>query len=168
MATPQELSDRYRKISGLRLRQAQEELEVRKDYSQASEKAWGAVAEAVKAYGVRRGWNHYHHGLLRDVSTQVSLEFGRPRLRDLFAYADSIHNNFYEHRFDREEVQFYLDRCREYLSLLAALSQARQPRFTPGTVEQENRLERLTRYDRRQEIDAALDINDLPPVEPEE
>ena len=38
------------------------------------------------------------------------LEFGRPRLRELFAYADSIHNNFYEHRFDREEVQFYLER----------------------------------------------------------
>ena len=167
MATPKELSDRYLKISALRLEQAHEELEARKDYSQASEKAWGAVAEAVKAYGVRRGWNHYHHGLLRDISTQVSLEFGRPRLRELFAYADSIHNNFYEHRFDREEVQFYLERCRELLDIVDALSQARQRRFTPGTVEQENRLERLTRYDQREEIDAALDIDDLPPVQPE-
>ena len=49
------------------------------------------------------------------------------------------------------------------LDILDALIQARQRRFTPGTVEQENRLERLTRYDQRAEIDAALDINDLPP-----
>ena len=63
MATREELSNRYLELSRKYMRQAQEELD-RGDWSQASEKAWGAAAESLKATAAQRGWNHRNHGLL--------------------------------------------------------------------------------------------------------
>ncbi len=48
------------------VRQAQEEFD-KGDRLQASEKAWGAAAHAVKAVAASRGWNHNSHRLLFDV-----------------------------------------------------------------------------------------------------
>ena len=145
MATPKELSDRYLEISALSLRQAQEELAVRKDYAQACDKVWRAVAEALKAGAVLRGWNHKSHPLLRDIATQLYMEFGRRQVIDLFGVLENAHTNFYEHRFDRDEVQLHLDRGRELVAELEIIRQSPQRRFTPDNREQERRLERLTR-----------------------
>ncbi len=145
MATPKELSDRYLEISALSLRQAQEELEIRKDYAQACDKVWRAVAEALKAGAVLRGWNHKSHPLLRDIATQLYMEFGRRQVIDLFGVLENAHTNFYEHRFDRDEVQLHLDRGRELVAELETIRQSPQRRFTPANREQERRLERLTR-----------------------
>ncbi len=168
MATATELSDRYLEMSRKRIRQAQEELE-QGDLAQASEKAWGAVAEALKAVGISRGWNHKSHPLLDDIVSQLSLEFGRPPLIDLFDSAQALHNNFYEHRFDRYRVQHRIDRCLELIAGLDNILNTAPRRFTPATREQERRLERLTRFDpaAAAAADAALNIADLPPVEPE-
>ncbi|MYC38120.1 MAG: hypothetical protein F4X66_14575 [Chloroflexi bacterium] len=40
------------------------------DSVQASEKGWGAVAEAVKSIAEQRGWNHWGHRLLNDAAFQ--------------------------------------------------------------------------------------------------
>ena len=167
MATAQELSDRYLEISALSLRQAQEELAGRKDYAQACDKVWRAVAEALKAGAVLRGWNPKSHPLLRDIATQLYMEFGRRQVIDLFGVLENAHTNFYEHRFDRDEVQLHLDRGRELVAELEIIRQAPQRRFVPANREQERRLERLTRYDPNTAADAFLDIDDLPPVQPE-
>ena len=53
------------------VRQAQEEFD-KGDRLQASEKAWGAAAHAVKAVAASRGWNHNSHRLLFDIVDQVS------------------------------------------------------------------------------------------------
>ena len=166
MATPQELSDRYLEISELSLRQAQEELAVRKDYSQASDKVWRAVAEALKAGAVLRDWNHKSHPLLRDIATQLYLEFGRRQVIELFGSLENAHANYYEHRFDGDEVQLHLDWGRELVAELANIRNAPQRRFVPANREQERRLERLTRYDPNTAADAFLEIDGLPPVEP--
>lgn len=168
MATPKELSDRYLEISRLRILQAQDELDIRKDYAQASDKIWGAIAEALKAAAVLRGWNHKSHPLLRDIATQLYMEFGRRQIIDLFGVLENAHVNFYEHRFDRDEVQLNLDRGCELVRELETLRNAPPRPFVPANREQERRWERLTRYDANTAADAFLDIDSLPPVQPEQ
>ena len=165
MATTEELSNRYFQMSQSLIRQAQAELDEAEDYAQSSEKAWGAVAEALKAVAVGRNWNHHSHGILRDVSTQLHLEFGLPQLTRLFDNAEALHINFYENRLDREQVQLRIDACRELLDELERILASQPRRFTPATQEQRRRLERLIQ---RSPVvtaeEASIDIARLPQV----
>lgn len=165
MATPEELSNRYLELSRKYLRQAHEELE-RGDLSQASEKAWGAAAESLKSLAVQRGWNHKSHPLLRDIATHTYMEFGRPRLMELFRLLEGAHFNYYEHQLENEDVLLVLAQCRELVGLLDEIRNSPPRRFTPANREQERRLQRLTQYNTDRELDAALDIESLPPIEP--
>lgn len=165
MATPEELSDRYLQLSRKYFRQAQEELD-RGDLTQASEKAWGAAAEALKALASIRGWNHKSHPFLRDIATHTYMEFGRPRIIELFDILEWAHFNYYEHRLDNDDVQMRVGQSRELIDLLEEIRNSPPRRFTPTNREQERRLQRLTQYHPDREADAALDISTLPPVEP--
>lgn len=166
MATPEEWANRYWQMSRKYMRQAQEELE-QGDWSQASEKAWGAAAEALKSVAAQRRWNHKSHGLLRDMATQLYMEFGNRRIIELYGILENVHVNYYEHRFDGDEVQYQIDNCREFLDELDSIRNSPPRRFTPGNREQERRIQRLTLYHPDRETDAALDIATLPPVEPD-
>ena len=164
MATPQELSNRYLQMSSKYLRQAQEELG-KEDLPQASEKAWGAAAEALKALAVTRGWNHKSHPFLREIARQIYMEFGRPRIVELFDILEWAHFNYYEHRLDKDDVQLRVTQSRELIDLLAEIRNSPPRRFTPANREQERRLQRLTQYHPDRDADAALDIATLPPVD---
>lgn len=164
MATPEEISNRYLEISRKYFRQAQEELD-KGDLSQVSEKVWGASAEALKALAVKRGWNHKSHPFLRDIATHTYMEYGRPRLIELFDILEWAHFNYYEHRLEHDAVQMRVDHCREFMSLLEEIRNSPSRQFTPANREQERRLQRLTQYHSDREADAALDITTLPPVE---
>ena len=165
MATPEELSNRYLEMSRKYFRQAQEELD-RDDLTQASEKAWGAAAEALKALAVTRGWNHKSHPFLRDIATHTYMEFGRPRIIELFDILEWAHFNYYEHRLDKDDVQMRVAQSRELIDLLEDIRNSPTRRFTPANREQERRLQRLIQYHPDRDADAALDISTLPPVEP--
>jgi hypothetical protein len=168
MATSEEFSDRHLEMSQYLINKAQEELSLKNDLIQASEKAWGSVAQALKAVAAARGWNHRTHGLLSDIATQLYLEFGRPRLVTLYGSAELLHNNFYEHRLERDRIPPHIDLCRELLEELRLVRTSPPRRFTPATQEQIHRLERLTR--RTPNVlaeDSQLDIASLPPVEPQ-
>ena len=95
------------------------------------------------------------------------MEFGRPRIIELFDLVEKAHFNFYEHQLDRDDVQLHIGQSRELLGLLDDVRNSPPRRFTPANRDQERRLERLTRYDPNRAVDAALDIETLPPVEPE-
>ena len=166
MATAQELSDRYFQLSRKYFRQAQEELD-EGELSQASEKAWGAAAESLKALAAIRGWNHKSHPLLKDIATHTYMESGRPRLLELFELLEWAHFNYYEHRLDHDAIQLRIAQCRELIDLLEEIRIAEPRRFTPANREQERRLQRLTQYHPDRDADAALDIATLPPLEPE-
>ena len=85
------------------LAQAEEEL-ARGDLRQASEKAWGAAAQAVKAAGEARGWEHDTHGKLFVIVRRLSQETGDERLARWFRRAGELHRNFYEGKMDVERV----------------------------------------------------------------
>ena len=88
-------SERYAELSRHFIEKADEYLR-EGDRVQASEKGWGAVAEAVKSIAEERGWNHWGHRLLGDVAFQLSEEWDRSDVRILFDAIEKLHINFYE------------------------------------------------------------------------
>ena len=114
------------------------------DLVQACEKSWGAAACALKAIAEQRGWNHQSHSLLNDISGQIVDELGRDDLRNLFAVARSMHQNFYENWFQEDEVEHGVHTVRAYLSELEAVSPQIPASFVVETRAQRRRLERLT------------------------
>ena len=135
--------NKYSAMSQEFLVRAEDYLE-RGDLVQASEKSWGAAACALKAIAERRGWNHQSHSLLFDISGQVAEELGKPNLRDMFAVARSMHQNFYENWYQEDEVGHGVGRVRDYLAELEAVSPELPTFFAAETRAQRRRLERLT------------------------
>ena len=85
----------YRTASRELMEQAISELAAG-DSRQASEKAWGAAAQMVKAVAQDRGWRHNNHFLLYQAVNSLSEETGDEQINELFQAAGNLHTNFYE------------------------------------------------------------------------
>ena len=85
----------YRTASRELMAQATEELAAG-DSRQASEKAWGAAAQMVKAVAQDRGWRHDNHFLLYQAINSLADETGDRQIISLFHTAGNLHTNFYE------------------------------------------------------------------------
>ena len=138
-----ESPNKYTEISQRLIQQAEEELQ-KGDPLQASEKAWGAVAHAVKSIAEQRGWRHNSHDILYGISGQIADELDRPDLRTMFRSANAMHINYYENWMAADEVQSCIDDARAYLRELEIVQTAPPPTFVPQTAEQAARLRRLT------------------------
>ena len=112
---------------------------------QASEKGWGAAAQALKAIAEERGWNHRGHNLIVDVAQQLADEQGRPDIVALFAFGQLLHVNFYEDSLASDTIGIYLDNVKRLLPELERIRGVAPPEFTPETRDQRNRWRRLTR-----------------------
>jgi hypothetical protein len=77
------------------------------DLPQASEKFWGATAEAVTAVAEQRGMRHYNHRELRGLISLLNRETGDKSYLDGFAQAEALHANFYEDYMDEADVRYY-------------------------------------------------------------
>ena len=129
---------------------------------QASEKASGSVAQAVKAIAEDRQWRHGSHHLRRTIVNLISGEFGQPNLAELHAISDRLHDNFYEDRLHDWELREYLDRIAGLLEDLWEIrEQGPSPEFVP-TPEQQRTIDRL----RLSEVAAADPLVDFPPPMP--
>ena len=90
------------------------------DLPQASNKAWGLVAETVKAISAQHGGNiHQHRSIwqvIRELSSLVG-EFGDTDtenwIRNSFGVARTLHSNFYEDEADTGDVVAGLQLCEE-------------------------------------------------------
>ena len=154
-------ADRYTEISRYLIEEAQHQLD-RGDLIQASEKAWGATAHAIKSLAQTRGWNHTRHDLLADVVEQISEEWDRTDLETLFRSANYLHNNFYEHAMTPTQVRGAINDATALIEELHALRQQPPRPFTPETRDQQTRLRKLTRHPPPDDDD----VSDLPPVRP--
>ena len=86
------------------------------DLRQASEKAWGAAAQVVKAAAQVRGWDHTsHRGLFLGVSG-LTEETGDQEIHDLFLFANGLHQNFYENSFPLDEVSRNIRRTERFIA----------------------------------------------------
>ena len=112
--------EEHLRISRQFLRQAEGEF-AQGDRLQASEKAWGAAAHAVKVVAQHRGWQHDGHRYLFDVVDRLYRETEDAELRDLFRIANSLHTNFYENWQTEDLVQDGIKRVEVLLAKLAPL-----------------------------------------------
>ena len=134
-------ADEHAALSRRLARQAQEEFD-KGDRLQASEKAWGAAAHAVKSVAASRGWNHNTHRLLFDVVDQVARDVENSALRSLFQTANSLHQNFYENWQPDGIVRDGINEVKRFVDLLEDI---RAKPAAPSVVIDPRQWERLTR-----------------------
>ena len=131
--TPEAIAEEYRETSRRLMGQADEEFE-KGDLLQASEKAWGAASQCLKAMAALRGIQHASHWELRLVANHMVNETGHRRIRELFAVGESLHANFYEAWMPEEEVSDGIDNMKELVAFLErvpppnGVASARPPR----------------------------------------
>ncbi len=102
------------------MRHAKLEFE-RRDLPQASEKAWGAAAHAVKAAADTRGLRHYNHRELIAAVSRLVRETGRTDLRRNFQVAQTLHANYYEGWMSTEDVRDSMSDVEQFLTQMEPL-----------------------------------------------
>ncbi len=122
LTTLDEVAEEYIETSGRLLRQADAEFE-KGDLLQASEKAWGAVSQYLKAMATQRGLPHRVHRELRLVANDLVEETGQRRIGELFGLAESLHANYYEAWMPEREVRDRIDDMKELIGILGAVPQ---------------------------------------------
>ena len=108
----------YRSAATKLLQQARQEL-AQGDVRQASEKGWGAAAQAVKAVAEGRGWQHKTHAALFNAVDRLAEEADSDYLNSLFHVAGNLHSNFYEDCLSPRMVRVGLDQVAKFVELLA-------------------------------------------------
>ena len=152
------------KTSRRLIRQAVVELEQKGDRVQASDKASGAVAHAVKAVAEARHWHHDSHNRRRRIVDLLAAEYDAPEWNLMQDSADKLHDNFYEDLLFEFQIQARLNLVTELLaSFIELLEREPNPDFAP-TADQELMVSRLRLTD--DEI-AERALIDYPPALPE-
>ncbi len=72
------------------------------DQIQASEKLWGAAAQAIMAVSMERGWPHTSHPAMKRAAERLAEEHADPLIANQFAVAEKYHRDFY-HLFMEDE-----------------------------------------------------------------
>ena len=92
------------------------------DRLQAGEKAWGALAQNLKAIGELRGWRHESHRLVESIGRQVVAE---SQNSDLGEYISEVyhkgHENFYENQRSEETLSEVIAQAELALPILNLL-----------------------------------------------
>ena len=88
------------------------------DLLQASEKGWGAAAQAVKAVAQSRGWQHRGHKQFYATIDRLVKETGDMDLGSAFNDAGALHVNFYEGWLSRQSVERNLSRVGDLVERL--------------------------------------------------
>ena len=90
------------------------------DLPQASNKAWGMVAETIKAISARYGGVIHAHGSIWTVKRELSQLVGdsgdiqtQTWIDNSFSRARALHSNFYEDEETEREVAAGLELCEE-------------------------------------------------------
>ena len=123
------------------------------DLLQASEKAWGAAAAAIKSVAELRGWQHNAHTLIRAAAWRISREYRRPQIMGMISRVNDLHQNYYEYYLAEEEVAEGIAQVVELLSILEAVKTETPRPFTPGNRRDRQRIGML---------DGVLDLRGRP------
>lgn len=100
------------------IRHAWEQLE-QGDRLQASEKAWGAVAHALKDIAARRDWRNRAHTHNEVIAVHLAKLSGDERIFPLYQTAEMLHRNYYEDWKGEAALRMGLESVAELLPRLA-------------------------------------------------
>ncbi len=99
------------------MREAEDFL-AKKGYVQASEKAWGAASQVVKAVAAKEGRELRGHPALWEYVSKLAKELDDLELRHLWRTANALHQNFYENWMPPEEVELSVKDVKSLLEKL--------------------------------------------------
>ena len=116
-------AQQYTSTSAKLFDQARLELEAG-DLIQASEKYWGAAAQALKAVAQTRGWPHNSHAHFYRIIRNLIDESSDTELFELFNAANQLHSNFYENWMQPREILQLADQVDELIRHLAEIHNA--------------------------------------------
>ncbi len=106
------------------LREA-EDLLARKDYVQASEKAWGAASQILKALAAREGRELRSHAeLWRELweyADELAEKLSDRELRYLWRTANALHQNSYENWMSAREVELSVRDVERFVERLRSI-----------------------------------------------
>lgn len=162
-------ANRHADLSRRLMRQAGYELRSLGDRVQASDKASGAVAQAVKAIAEDRNWRHSSHNLRRDIVGLLAAEYDQPELRGLQAIADQLHDNYYEdHLSEHLVAQLLEDVTRQIESLWDIREKGPISDYLPSS-DQQRIINRLLIPEHIARADETIDLPPpMPPFNPPE
>ena len=112
---------------------------------QASEKAWGAVAQQLKAIAGQRGWEHEAHYRLYDIARYLDKEYQtRGRIGSTGLALAAGHRNFYENDVNEIQLTLALDVATEVVEELEGMRHRPPQPFTISTRSEQGMVRRLT------------------------
>jgi len=121
VADPEARAELYLKLCEKYIREA-EELLAKKEYARASEKAWGAAAQMVKALAAREGRELGSHAVLWEYVDELAERLGGAELRRLWRTANALHQNFYEDWMPPREVELSVRDVKALLEKLRSVA----------------------------------------------
>lgn len=117
IADPETKADLHENLCEKYLNDA-EELIKKEDYVQASEKAWGAASQMLKAAAARKDIELRSHGALHSFVITLATERGDEDIRRLWQSAGMLHQNFYENWLPKEMVIKNVKDVKEFVKRL--------------------------------------------------
>ncbi len=75
------------------------------DSQKAGEALWGSMAQAIKAFAAKDGFQMASHGELKKFAKQMSTLLGDKSILDAFNKAESLHANFYDSYLDIDDIK---------------------------------------------------------------
>ncbi len=160
-------ANRHTDLSRRLMEQANYELHTMGDRVQASDKASGAVAQAVKAIAEDRNWRHRSHNLRRDIVDLLADEFQQPQMRYLQAIADQLHDNYYEDWLGENLVTNLLADVNSLIPLLWEARERGPNRDFTLTPSQQRTIDRLLLSEAEALADESIDLPPpMPPFNP--
>ena len=132
-----------------------------------SDKASGAVAQAVKAIAEDRNWRHSTHNLRREIVGLIASEYDLPDLVNLQGIADQLHDNFYEDRMSDVLVAYLLEQVNEHIRTLWDIrDRGTNLNYSP-TPDQQRIINRLLIPEEVAQTDETIDFPPpMPPFNP--
>jgi uncharacterized protein (UPF0332 family) len=95
----------------------------RKDYTQASERAWGAASQMIKALASREGKELRSHASLWEYMDKLAEKLEDIELRHLWGRANNLHQNFYENWMPPREVELSVNDVKTLIEKLRNLQE---------------------------------------------
>ena len=106
------------------------------DLLQASEKAWGAAAWAIKTVAEKRRWFSEADWKLHRAAAVFAEELGKPEITRCYALARYAHFNYYRHEYHAREIEQGITAAADLAALLApALAADYQPPYVDAATE---------------------------------
>ena len=96
------------------------------DRLQASEKAWGAFAHALKVVADERDWEYADHRQVNPLVNALMRESGDEELHVEAGIAQFLHTNYYRDEQSVEDIALYLDRVDRAINRLHQISRRYQ------------------------------------------